>query len=625
VAFLCSCFLNLSFYFNHTKPMPTFGGVYREGLIGQPRFITPPYLSNQDIDRDLTELIFSGLMKYSPSGTIIEDLASNYVVKEDSNVYEVFLKKDLFWHDGQPLTADDVLFTINLIQDPQYQSPLRLKWSGIAVEKIEGEGIRFRLPQKYSGFLENLTIKIVPKHIFENISPQNMPWTLSPKYLVGSGPFQLKEARQDKTGYIKKLILSRNEQYFGQKPYLKELNLIFYNDEAELLRKAGSGDIDGFSLADPQYFTSNHYNFTSHTILMPRYFALFFNLRNQDIWGKQIREALAVSIDKDKLLQNIFMGQGEKASSPILPAFFGLQQASSSYAFEPQKSQELLDQAGYLLNTSSQKREKLITEKVAPLFTKELKPNDKGEDVKKLQECLAKDPVIYSGPIDGVFSKQVTAALVKFQEKYASEILIPEKLKKGNGLFKERTRAKLNELCQVKPQTSVPLKITITTSDKFPLSQIADFLKQGWEKIGLTVEVQKVSLADLQTNVLAKSSFEVLLFGEALGAVPDPFPFWHSSQKDYPGLNVAGYNSKEADKALEKIRTAQTEKDAKESLEKFQGLFLNDLPAIFLVQPDYAYLLSPMVRGFNTSKITEPAKRFSGIENWYVKTKRVWQ
>jgi ABC-type transport system substrate-binding protein len=139
------------------------------------------------------------------------------------------------------------------------------------------------------------------------------------------------------------------------------------------------------------------------------------------------------------------------------------------------------------------------------------------------------------------------------------------------------------------------------------------------------VEVQKVSLADLQTNVLAKSSFEVLLFGEALGAVPDPFPFWHSSQKDYPGLNVAGYNSKEADKALEKIRTAQTEKDAKESLEKFQGLFLNDLPAIFLVQPDYAYLLSPMVRGFNTSKITEPAKRFSGIENWYVKTKRVWQ
>jgi peptide/nickel transport system substrate-binding protein len=154
---------------------------------------------------------------------------------------------------------------------------------------------------------------------------------------------------------------------------------------------------------------------------------------------------------------------------------------------------------------------------------------------------------------------------------------------------------------------------------------VAEILKQEWESLGVTINLKKVSISDLQTDVLAKSNFELLLFGEALGSLPDPFPFWHSSQKDYPGLNIAGYTSLAADKALEKARESQTKQELKNNLDNFQNTLLTDLPAIFIVQPDYVYFLSPALRGFNTSKITEPAKRFSNVESWYLKTRRVWK
>lgn len=627
VAFLSSSYINIRFYLDRTIPVASSGGTFREGVVGQPRFINPLYLSNQDVDRDLVEVIFSGLVKYDQKGQIIPDLADNYEIKENGNVFEAYLKKGLTWHDGKPLTADDVIFTVSLIQDQQYQSPLRIKWSGISVEKINEDGIRFRLPQKYSGFLENLTLKILPKHIFENISPQNMPWTLlSQKYLIGSGPFVFKKLDQDKSGYIKALVLTRNERYYGKKPFLEKLEFIFCENEEELAKKAERREIDGLSLADPQYAQKIDYHFTGQTMMMPRYFALFFNLRTQNaLADKRIREALSLSINKSNILNNLFAQRGTEAKSPILPLFFDLPGPTVSYDFDREKAQKILNEVGYTVNPVTQKREKVLTKAITTLlFPNELKLKDQGQEVKKLQECLNKQG-FYQGTLDGIFSEQVKTALIKFQEKYSDEILKPENLKKGNGLFKERTRTKLSQLCQIPPKETVPLKVTIATSDKFPLAQIADMIKSDWEAAGLTVELQKMSLAELQTNVLAKANFEILLFGEALGALPDPFPFWHSSQKDYPGLNIAGYSSKEADKLLENARSALNQKDIKENLEKFQNILLSDLPATFLVRPDYVYFTAGSLKGLGIQKITEPAKRFSDIENWYLKTKRIWR
>ncbi|MCX6791015.1 MAG: ABC transporter substrate-binding protein [Candidatus Gribaldobacteria bacterium] len=611
-----SFLINLRFYYSNTLEVPSDGGVYTEGLVGQPHFLNPLYLATQDADRDIVELIFSGLMKYGANGELVPDLIDNYEIKEGGLVLDVFLKKNLKWHDKKPLTVEDVLFTINLIQDPQYQSPLRIKWTGIAVEKIAGDGIRFSLPQKYSGFLENLTLKILPKHIFENITAQNMPWTvLAPDYLIGSGPFAFDSINQNSSGYIQKISVKRNEFYYGSKPHLKEVNFVFYESEDLLLQKASSGEIQGFSLADPQYFRKGHYDFQTKTMMMPRYFSLFFNQRISNAFtDKRLREALAISIDKEKILQEVFAGKGEPSNSPIMPLFFNFKEPSVTYNFDLAKANQLLNQAGYVQNPTTQKREKSVAQNVPTLFKTELKLKDQGEEIKTLQSCLIKLG-FYTGTVDGIFGEKEKSAIITLQEKYADEILKPESL----------TRTKLNQLCQVAPRTLVPLSLTLTTSDKFPLSQVAEILEQGWENLGITVTLKKVSISDLQTDVLAKANFELLLFGEALGSLPDPFPFWHSSQKDYPGLNVAGYSSLEADKNLEKARESQTQQDLKNNLESFQNTLLTALPAIFIAQPDFVYFLSPTLQGFNTNKITEPAKRFSNIENWYLKTHRVWK
>ncbi|MDP2951387.1 MAG: peptidoglycan-binding protein, partial [bacterium] len=278
------------------------------------------------------------------------------------------------------------------------------------------------------------------------------------------------------------------------------------------------------------------------------------------------------------------------------------------------------------INETTGKREATKLKEPVFTFTRSLTLKSEGQEVSKLQECLAKFPDVYpGGTISGYFGSQTKVAVIKFQEKFKAEILTPAGLTKATGDVKQMTREKLNEICFPGGEESTGFKITITTSDQYPLLDIAKSIKNDLEALSLNVEINAVSLGELQTNILAKRNFDLLLFGEALGSIPDPFPFWHSSQTTYPGSNIAGYSSKEADKFLEIAREALTEEERNMNLEAFQEVVAKDLPAIFLVRPDYIYTLSSSLKGFTIQKITEPSKRFSSIENWYLKTKRIWR
>ncbi len=120
-------------------------------------------------------------------------------------------------------------------------------------------------------------------------------------------------------------------------------------------------------------------------------------------------------------------------------------------------------------------------------------------------------------------------------------------------------------------------------------------------------------------------AYQALLFGEIFGHDPDPFAFWHTSQIKDPGLNLAVYESNDADKLLEQARQATGDEQRKSALEKFQEVLLNDVPAVFLFRPDFIYLTPSKIKGIATGFITDPSQRFAGIENWYIKVKRVWK
>ena len=139
----------ISYNTKHTIVVPKHGASFKEGIVGSPQFINPVLSQANDADRDVTELIFSGLMKYNSQGELIPDLAEKYAIGENGKIYDFFLKRDVKWHDNKPLTVDDVIFTIQTIQNPEYRSPLRINWTGVEVERIEDYTIRFKLNNTY--------------------------------------------------------------------------------------------------------------------------------------------------------------------------------------------------------------------------------------------------------------------------------------------------------------------------------------------------------------------------------------------------------------------------------------------------------------------------------------------
>lgn len=625
-------FLILSFYFKNTEIQPAQGGTFVEGIVGQPRFINPIYSQASDIDRDLVELIFSGLMKYDSQSQIVPDLAEKYEIKEGGKVYEVYLKDKIFWQDSHPLTADDVVFTIKTIQNPDYKSPQRAAWLGVEVEKISDLKVRFSLRDSYSPFLENLTQKIIPTHIWKDVSPQNFPLAVYNLKPIGSGPYKLKKIEQGKLGKIISLDLIGNQKYYGKKPYLTQVSFKFFDSEEELIKIYQKGKIQGFSLGSFASLEKTKILDTVnlYSLSLPRYFAVFFNPEKAEIFTDQnLRQALNYGTNKSEILEKAIAGYGRVVLSPLLPEIYGLSLPAKIYQFDQEKAGEILDKAGFLKDETGMRR-KIIKKEPAFSFKKDLKLGSQGKEVEELQKCLAKPPAggseIYpEGKISGYFGKETKQAVIKFQEKYAKEILEPSGFKEGTGLVSKNTRAKLNEICLPPSEQIFPLKFSLATVNQPVLAKVANLLKEQWQALGIELEIKTFDISQLEQDLIRPRNYESLLFGEVLGAIPDPFPFWHSLQKKDPGLNLAIYQNKKADELLEKIRQSLDKEERKKILEELQDILIEDSPAVFLYSPDYLYFVSKEIKGMETKIITDPSKRFSGITDWYIKTKRVWK
>jgi len=625
-------FILIDFYLKNTQPQAAQGGEYIEGVVGFPRWINPIFAPSNEADQDLTELIFSGLMKYDENSKIIPDISSKYEILDEGKIYEFYLKENVLWSDSQPLTAEDVIFTIKTIQNPDIKSPLRASWLGVEVEKISDLGVRFILKNPSLPFLENTTLKIIPKHIWENVLPQNFPLSFYNLKPVGSGPYKLKKIAQDEEGKIISLDLIRNPIYYGRAPNLQQISFQFFDSEENLVKAAGEGKIDGFSLATNLTRKGNVKleKFNLYSLSLPRYFSVFFNQnppagKSKIFAEKEVRLALNYGTNKEELLREVQLWRGKVVDSPILPEIYGFNPPLKIYQFDLEGAKLLLEEAGFKEGENGM-RVKIIKKTPEFQFKSNLAVGVQGQEVKELQKCLAKDKEIYpEGEVTGYFGTKTKVAVIKFQEKYRADILIPAELEKGTGEVKSLTRKKLNEICFETGEEKIPLKFSLITVEQPLLVEVASQLKSQWQTLGIPIDIQTFDISTLEREILRPRNFEALLFGEVLGGIPDPFPFWHSSQKKDPGLNLAGYQNKDCDKLLEEARESLDEAVRKEKLEKFQDCLIGDAPALFLFTPDYLYFTSKEIKGIKTKIITDPSKRFTGIENWYIKTKRVWQ
>ena len=231
--------------------VPDYGGSITEGIVGLPRFINP-ILAISDADRDLTSLVYSGLMKATPDGKLIPDLAKEYTVSEDGLSYTFTIKEDAVFHDGTPVTSDDVEFTIQKAQDTLLKSPRRSNWDSVKVRKGDDHTITFILKQPYSPFIQNTTIGILPKHIWKNVDNESFPFSTFNTKPVGSGPYRVSSVSTNSSGLPTEYTLESFKKYTLGKPYISTLTLKFYTNETSVLDAFENSDIESVSGVSPQ-------------------------------------------------------------------------------------------------------------------------------------------------------------------------------------------------------------------------------------------------------------------------------------------------------------------------------------------------------------------------------------
>ena len=616
--FFSFSFLTLNFYLSKTKVVPKEGGIFVEGMVGLLNYLNPIYSITSDVDDSITNLLFSSLMKFDGQN-LVPDLAEKYEVLEDGKVFRVSLKDNIFWSDGQKITSDDVIFTVKTIQNPEVKSPLRTAWLGVDVEKISDKDFKFILKNQSYVFIENLTLKPIPKHIFEKIPTQNLFLSFLNLKPVSSGPYRLERIERDKNGKITLVELKINENYFGKKPYIQKIVFRFFESEEKLIEAAKLKEIDGFSLKEFQEIS----NFKAFDFKMPRYFAVFLNLDRKIFGEKEVREALSLGTDRREILKRVISGKGEIINSPILPEFLVEEVEKANLNLE--KAREILEKSGYKDLNGDGVLEKVIVKEPPFQFKSNLSLGAKGKEVEELQKCLAKDPEIYpGGEVTGYFGEKTKEAVIKFQEKYRQEILDPAGLNKGTGEVKEKTREKLNQICFEKKEEKNVLRFSLTTVEDPILLKTAQILKEQWKKLGFDIEIKSYKIEDLKREIIPQKNYDALLFGQILGKIPDFFPFWHSSQIEENGLNLSNYQNKDVDKVLEELRQEFDEEKRNEKMKKFKEILTKDHPAIFLYNPNYLYFVSEKVKGVKNNFISFPSERFWNICDWYIKEKRIF-
>lgn len=337
-----------AFYVNYTKAIPKSGGGYIEGIVGQPLYINPLIAQTSEADSDLAQLIYSGLFKYDKDGNVVPDLAESYSISEDQKEYAIILKKNVTWHDGQPFNAQDVFFTYNVLQDSAYKSPLRQSLTGVSVRLEDDYKIVFSLSSPYVGFLDNLTIGILPKHIWENIAPEKFALAEYNLHPVGSGPYLFSDLQKDAGGNILTLKLLAYKNYYDGAPYISKMTFNFYPDDSALIDAYNKKEVQGMGSIPPQNIKDikNMKSTNIHELVIPRYFAVFFNqTKNVALASDEVRKALDLGVDRQEIINNVLNSKGMALKSPFFSQMKGYVDKEKQTNIDEAK--KILEDAGW--------------------------------------------------------------------------------------------------------------------------------------------------------------------------------------------------------------------------------------------------------------------------------------
>ena len=494
------------------------GGVYVEGVIGNISTLNP-LLAASEPEQAVSRLLFSSLYNYDVTGALHTDLAESMTVKDDK-VYTIKLRNAV-WHDGKKLTAEDVVYTINLIKNPQVRSPLRVNWLDISARAIDDSTVEFMLPAVYAGFSHALTFPVIPKHILQSVSPSSMREADFSSNPVGSGPFAVKRVQtSESTSSTDVVRMEPNTKYYGAVSTLSRLELRSYGNESLLVKAVNSGEVSaasGLSLSAADNIKSKQYS-TKHWLLNKGVY-LLMNNRSQTLQDARVRRALRYATDTSSIRATVGDNVA-RLDTPILQSQIA-QKLPAAPDYSLDKAKALLKEAGWTYNQGQWK----------------------GKDGR-------------------------------------------------------------------------PLAVAVTTSSgRDEYKKIVDALKQQWSKLGVDVQLREIDTSSTTTSfvqsVLQPRDYDALLYELELGADPDVFAYWHSSQASASGYNFANYSNRTVDNDLVGGRSRTNSALRAAKYIQFVNQWLNDAPAIGLYQSVGSYVLN------NGASIVEPRGSLNTMNDRY--------
>jgi peptide/nickel transport system substrate-binding protein len=543
-AFLAVGIVGVTFLFikNNTVSVPAHSGAYSEGMVGQPSYVNPVLAATED-DQSLVRLIYAS----------VNDLADSIDTSADGRTIQVHLKQNLIWSDGQPLNSDDIVFTLQSIQNPDSRSSLAGLFEGVKVDRVSALQVDFHI-ENIALSSAVLNLRPAPKHLYGDIPSAN--WRLSNYNLkpVASGPYAFSSHDAGADGFINAYRLVANNSYAGTKPYLQKVNFLFFHNETDMLSAFNNGQVQGFGTNDPGLLDGIKRPYDLNRFSTPTVYSVFWNQTTNPALGPiEVRWALNLATDRNKILAAL-NGYGQVAKGPLPPALEP--RTEPTVAPSPSSTDTTTATATTSAVASSSVTTSSSTDPAKILERKDWKKGD-----------------------DGIWTKKIS-------------------------------------------KTTLRLEFTLTVPDIGFLKDAAQELATQWEAFGAKVNLKVLPPDASLMTTITNRSYDGLLFGNTVRGVGDLYPFWHSSERFAPGLNLAVYKNTKVDALLEGLRKEKDPTKRETNLKTVSGLIANDEPAVFLFSIDNLYVSSKNLEGVAGSFLENPADRLGQLPQWYVNTTR---
>jgi len=336
-------------------PQPEQGGVFTEGLVGSLGRLNPLLDWNNDADRAVDRLLFSGLVRFDERGLPRADLAEGWGVTPDGTVYNFTIRPNALWHDGTAVTSDDVLFTIEMMKSAGSLYPQDIKdlWSNVEVTALDEKTLKFTLPEPYVPFMDYLTFGILPRHLLEEFAPEelaNADFNINP---VGTGPYKFDHLIID-DGQITGVVLTLSTNYYGAEPFIEQVVFRYYQTSADAMDAYKQGDVLSVSQITSDVLSAalEEPNLSVYTSRLPTMSMVLLNLNDPAVVFLQdakVRRALMLALNRPYLINSFLQGQAVVTDGPILPNSWAYHDGIEHFEYNPDEAVGLLKSEGYVI------------------------------------------------------------------------------------------------------------------------------------------------------------------------------------------------------------------------------------------------------------------------------------